>query len=255
MSIKDIEEDLVNLGCRRYPTPYVAPRVSSDVFEFTDYLAALTHVIGSPKQRELQDPEHNPKTTFGKFAMHLTSLGVETVLAQKEKGKFFHTDYVIGRPWLKWHIACVAAEATLRLSLKDTAVESPNIPSPVVLTDKGEVVAVIKSAGNPLVFGLANREEFGIFKGCFSVPNELATDFDPKKVNRSGAHELPLRQLGTTVLIRMSSILIPPKDRPAASANPSKTTTTVETIAAQVGRLERTPLTDAHYDTMTDPYL
>lgn len=255
MSVEAIENDLLNLGCHHYSASYVAPRVSSDSFEFTDYLAALTHVIGSPWQHELQGPNHNPKTTFGKFATHLADLGVETVLAQKEKHKLFHPDDSIRRPWLKWQIACVAAEATLQLSLKDEAVKSPGMPSPVVLTDKGEIVAVIKSAGNPLVLGLANREEFGIFRGCFSVPSGLTTDFDSKKVNHEHAHQLPLRQLGKTALIRMSSFLIPPKDRPAAGTNTSKATTTVDSIAAQVGTMELTPLSDAHYDMMTDPYL
>ena len=254
MSVASTEKDLTNLGCYRYPSHFIPlkpPNESDHCFNHISYLAGLTHTIGTPDQHKQLDTSQPIETALGKFAARLVSLEITTVLAQKEKEKLFHPKYLSSRPWLKWHIACAAAEPTLLASIKGTVVNNANLPSPIIITDGGEDVAVIKSAGNPLVFGLASREEFGIFPGCFGIPNGIGTDLDPKQVERAGAHELPLRDLGGTALIRLSTFLTPPEDRQQYSQSTTKIATTVSSISRQITQLPRTPLSDEHYDIMT----
>lgn len=254
MSVASIEKDLTNLGCYRHPSHFIPlkpPNESDHCFNHISYLAGLTHTIGTPDQRERLDTDQSMTTSLGKFAAHLISLEVTTVLAPKEREKLFHPKHLSSQPWLRWHIACSAAEPTLLASIKGIVVDDANLPSPIIVTDKGEDVAIIKSTGNPLVFGLTNREELGIFPGCFGIPNSIKADLDPKRVEHAGAHELPLRDLGRVALIRLSTFLVPPEDRQQYSQSTTKIATTVSSVTRQIAQLPRTPLSDKHYGIMT----
>ena len=158
MSVVSIEKDLTNLGCYRHPSHFIPlkpPNESDHCFNHISYLAGLTHTIGTPNQRERLDTGQPMITTLGKFAARLVGLEVTTVLAQKEKEKLFHPKHLSSRPWLRWHIACSAAEPTLLASIKGTVVDDANFPSPIIITDGGKMLpssraqAILWSLGLP----------------------------------------------------------------------------------------------------------
>lgn len=133
---------------------------------------------------------------------------------------------------------CGEAEWRLAANISYGNVTDRRRPSPVIVTDRGEPCAIIKSYGEDTVYGLETDRDYGIVAGAFSSHSPEVSSYHLPRIDT--AWKVDIDDIGVIDPIRYSIFALPavPRARLQGSLRErSVLQLTHKQIARQAGRL------------------
>lgn len=100
---------------------------------------------------------------------------------------------------------CSESEWRLARAMEDEAIENPDYPSPIIVTDEEKPVAIIKQYGVINCYGLSNRPSSSLYAG---VIHAVESDMWPARIPSTHAWTVPLDAIELTP-VRLSTFAVP----------------------------------------------